>query len=151
MYQTSDHSGASEGGVRRAAIAVFAAFAAVFFGTATIFQIEDDNPLTEAAFEATPLLGASLLAAHLAVLGFCVGAVLAMLVNVASAITHTVKLRSGSPGLFADSIDHVTITGYKLASGLYFSEFAVANVFAGAFTFVAAIVVARAPVGLRTD
>src|SRR5215211_2081570 len=57
------------GGVRLATVTVFAAFAAVFFGTATIFQIEDDNPLTQAAFDATPLLGASLLVAHLAALG----------------------------------------------------------------------------------
>jgi len=256
MDQTSDHSNVFGGGVRLATIAAIAAYTAVFFGTATIFQIEDDNPLTNAAFDATPLLGASLLAAHLAALGalvvlvagagrscasmlrenrglrgraaalvfaaliaavvafglvvlyarlggsiiaglagwprmlslfvavaafvagvlaigrkivrgvyaaqqqdrksdsvldFGVGAVLAMLANVAAAIIHTVTLRSGSPELFADSIDHATITGYKLASGFYFSELVVANVVAGAFTIVAAVVVARAVVKLRTD
>jgi len=256
MDQTSDHSNVFGGGVRLATIAAIAAYTAVFFGTATIFQIEDDNPLTDAAFDATPLLGASLLAAHLAALGalvvlvagagrscasmlrenrglrgraaalvfaaliaavvafglvvlyarlggsiiaglagwprmlslfvavaafvagvlaigrkivrgvyaaqqqdrksdsvldFGVGAVLAMLANVAAAIIHTVTLRSGSPELFADSIDHATITGYKLASGFYFSELVVANVVAGAFTIVAAVVVARAVVKLRTD
>jgi len=69
MDQTSDHSNVFGGGVRLATIAAIAAYTAVFFGTATIFQIEDDNPLTDAAFDATPLLGASLLAAHLAALG----------------------------------------------------------------------------------
>src|SRR5215213_5963259 len=237
MYETSDHFGFFGAGARLATIAVFAAFAAVFFGTATIFQIEDDNPLTGAAFDATPLLGASLLAAHLAALGalavlvagagrsaasmlrganefrgravallfaalvavaavgafglivlyvrlgcsiisglagwprtlsvfvaiaafvafvagvlaigrkivrgvydlrqedrksdsvldFCVGAVLAMLVNVAATIIHTVTLRSGNPELFADSVDHVSITGYGSTSSFYFSELVVAN------------------------
>jgi hypothetical protein len=82
--------------------------------------------------------------------GFLVGAVLAMLVNVAAAITHTVALRSGSPDLFADSIDHVTITGYGSAYGFYFSELIVANTLASAFVVGAAILAARAVVELRS-
>ena len=244
-----------------ATVAVFFAFAVVFFGTVAILQIEDDNPLTGEAFDAVPLLGESLLCAHLAVLaalviivvgvgritltmwggstgllarviavlsfcitfvaavaaaglialyvrlggsivssltdwsrtvssfvvaiallafivaslsvghrivgrfqadrqterevvgvlGFLIGAVMAMLVNVVAAITHTVALRSGSPDLFADSIDHVTITGYGSTSGFYFSELIVANTVASTFVVGAAILVARAVVELRSE
>src|SRR5215218_3230554 len=67
--RTTDYSDVFGGRARLAKIAVVVSFVAVFFGTATIFQIEDDNPLTGAAFDAVPLLGASLLAAHLAALG----------------------------------------------------------------------------------
>lgn len=244
-----------------ATLAVFFAFVVVFFGTVAIFQIEDDNPLTGAAFNAVPLLGASLLCAHLAVLaalvimvacvgritlnmwggstgllarvvallftcvvfmaavaaaglivlyvrlggsivsslvdlsrtvssfvvafallafivailsvghsivgrlqadrraegeavgvhGFLIGAVLAMLVNVVAAITHTVALRSGSPDLFADSIDHVTIAGYGSTYGFYFSELIVANTLTSVFVVGSAILVARAVVELRSE
>lgn len=261
MSRDADYPGVFERGARVATVAVFFAFVVVFFGTVAIFQIEDDNPLTGAAFDAVPLLGASLLCAHLAVLaalviivvgvgritltmwggstglrvrvfaclsfcvvfvaavaaaglivlyvrlggsivssltdlsrivssvvvafallafivaslsvghrivgrhqadrqtqrevvgvlGFLIGAVLAMLVNVGAAITHTVALGSGSPDLFADSIDHVTITGYGSTSGFYFSELIVANIVAGAFVVGAAILVARAVVGLRSE
>lgn len=256
---STDYSDVFEGRARLATIAVLLAFVAVFFGTATIFQIEDDNPLTGAAFDAVPLLGISLMSAHLAALAalvavvlgagrtsfamwrtstvlrvrlfafflsaiivgaavaslglvvlyvrlggsilsastgwprvlsffiaagafagfvfatlaigrkvtavargvrqahrrpdsllwFCVGAVLAMLVNVAAAITHTVTLRSGSPELFADSVDHVTITGST--SSFYFSELAVANAVTAASTVGAAIFVARAVIELRVE
>ena len=49
---STDYSDVFEGRARLATIAVLLAFVAVFFGTATIFQIEDDNPLTGSAFDA---------------------------------------------------------------------------------------------------
>jgi len=252
---TSDRSGILENRVRPATVLVFLACVAVFFGTATIFQIEDDNPLTGLAFDAAPLLGASPMCAHLAalavlvivvagaglvifalwrgstalwvrafalffcavvafaalallglvvlyvrlggsivsastgwshglsvsvaagafaafvvavlvigrrvvgavgqanrsVLRFCVGAVLAMLVNVMAAITHTVALVSANPELFADSVDQVTIKGYGSTSGFYYSELIVANTVAAAFAISAAVFVARAVIKLRVE
>jgi hypothetical protein len=68
MPGTTHYSDVIRSGVRLATIAVLLALVAVFLGTATIFQIEDDNPLTGAAFEAVPLLGTSLMSAHLAAL-----------------------------------------------------------------------------------
>ncbi len=84
-------------------------------------------------------------------LDFCASAVLAMLVNIAAAVIHTVALRSGSPELFVDSVDHVATSGYRLESGFYFSGLVMANTVAGTFTIVAAVVVARAVVKLGAD
>ncbi len=261
MSRVTNYLGVFERGARVATVAVFFAFVVVFFGTVAIFQIEDDNPLTGAAFDAVPLLGASLLCAHLAVLaalvilvagvgritlkmwggssglharlvallfscvvfvaavaaagltvlyvrlggsivssltdwsrtvssflvalallafivaclsvgqrivgrlqadtqaerevfgvhGFLIGAVLAMLANVVAAITHTIALRSGSPDLFADSIDHVIITGYGSTYSFYFSELMVANTLTSVFVVGSGILVARAVVELRSE
>ena len=51
--------------MRLAVALTIVALAVAFFGTADFYLVEDDNPLTGEAFDAIPLLGVSLLLAHL--------------------------------------------------------------------------------------